>query len=179
MLLMFVLSLGCSSGSSSYLNTDVNFSFVQRVAILPFQNISQDLHGGTRMHSVFMASVLEQDALSMVSLGEILNAMSRLHLSPDAAFTPTQIVDLGRELKVDAIFTGTVEEYGLERASNARVYVVTASFSMLETETGSLIWKTQVHENGTSIWRKLFGGGSASLYDVSRSVANKALESLF
>jgi hypothetical protein len=179
--LLFLLMVfwGCSSGPTSYVRTDVDFSFVRRAAILPFENLSQDLHAGTRMQSVFMAAVLEKDALALVELGETLNAMGKLRLSPETALTPEQIVALGKELEVDALFMGSVQEYGIERISNGRTYMVTASFSLAETETGSVIWKSQAQENGTSVWRKLFGGGSASLFDVSRSVVDKALETLF
>ena len=178
-ILLLVFTWGCSSGPSSYVQTDADFSFVSRAAVLPFQNLSQDLHAGTRMQSVFLASILERDALSMVNLGETLNAMGRLRLGTDIALTRDQIIDLGKELQVDALFFGTVEEFGMERMSNDRVYVITVTFSMVETETGSLIWTSQVHENGTSLWRKLFGGGSSSLYDVSRSTVEQALETLF
>jgi uncharacterized protein YbjQ (UPF0145 family) len=50
---------------------------------------------------------------------------------------------------------------------------------MAETETGNLIWRSQVHVDGSSLWKKLFGGESASLYDVSRKAVQKALGSLF
>lgn len=178
-LLIFAVFWGCSPAPTSYVRSDADFSFVKRAAIMPFQNLSQDLHAGTRVRSVFMSSVLEQDALALVDLGETLDAMNRLRLSVDTALTPDQVIELGRELQVDALFMGSVEDYGLERMSNDRVYVVTASFTMAETETGSVVWKAQVHENGTSVWRKLFGGGSASLYEVSRGAVNKALGTLF
>jgi len=180
-ILLLILSIGpgCSSGPTSYVRSDVDFSYVRRGAIVPFHNLSQDLHAGTRMHSVFMSEILRQDALPMVDLGETLDAMNRLRLPADAILTPEQIVALGQELGVNAIFMGSVEEYGAERISSSRVYVVTANFSMAETETGSVIWSAQVHENGTSLWRKLFGGGSASLYDVSQSVVKSALGTLF
>lgn len=178
-ILLLIFVGGCSSGPSSFVQTDADFSFVRRAAVLPFQNLSQDLHAGARMQSVFMASILERDALSMVNLGETLNAMGQLRIGTDTALTREQIIDLGKELQVDALFLGTVEEFGMERMSNDRVYVITATFSMVETQTGSLIWTSQVHENGTSFWRKLFGGGSASLFDVSQSTVNQALETLF
>lgn len=178
-LLLLVLCWGCSPGPSSYVRSDADFSYVRRAAVLPFQNLSQDLHAGTRMQSMFMSALLEKGVLPLVDLGETLDAMNRMRLNAEAALTPEQIIALGKELQVDALFMGTVEEYGMERMSNDRVYVVTASFSMVETETGSMVWKAQVHRDGTSFWRKLFGGGSASLYQVSRTTVDQALETLF
>ena len=179
LLLLLTVINGCSSGHSSFVRTDIDFSYVQRVAILPFQNLSQDLHAGARMNLVFMSELLEQNALAVLDLGETLEAMGKLRLSAESALTPSQIVALGKELKVDAIFMGTIEEYGIERISNDRIYVITASFTMAETETGSLIWKSQIHENGTSFLRKLFGGGSKSLHRLSLEVIDQALGTLF
>lgn len=178
-LLLLASGWGCAPGLSSYVRSDADFSHVRRAAVLPFQNLSQDLHAGTRLQSVFMSAVLQEGTLALVDLGETLDAMNRLRLNVDAALTPDQITALGKELQVDALFLGTVEEYGLERMSNDRVYVVTASFSLVETETGSTVWKAQAHRDGTSFWRKLFGGGSASLYQVSRGTVDQALGTLF
>jgi hypothetical protein len=93
--------------------------------------------------------------------------------------SPEQIVELGQALSVQGIFFGTVEEYGQARIRNAQAYNVTVSFSLSETETGTMIWNSQVNRNGTSFWRRLFGGGSASLYDVSRDAVDSALGTLF
>ena len=93
--------------------------------------------------------------------------------------TPEQIVTLGEALSVEAVFLGSIEEYGLQSRSRQQIYGVTAVFSMAETETGNLIWRSQVHVDGSSFWKKIFGGESASLYDVSRKAVRKALGSLF
>jgi hypothetical protein len=105
--------------------------------------------------------------------------MRELKLDPNAEPSAEQIVALGKALEVDAVFFGSVEDYGPERLSGDRVNAVTLTFSLAETQTGSLIWQSQIHRNGTSFWRKLFGGGSASMYDVSRAAVAEALGTLF
>lgn len=86
---------------------------------------------------------------------------------------------MGKILGVNAIFFGTVEEYGVERVSRDRTYSLTCSYSLAETETGVTIWSSQTRSQGSSVWRKIFGGGSASLYSVSRKNVDNALETLF
>jgi hypothetical protein len=88
-------------------------------------------------------------------------------------------VALGKRLGTEGIFTGTIMDCGPEALGRNRVYVITAEFGLLETETGVVVWKCEVHGSGSSFWRKLFGGDSASLYAVSRDVVRKALGSLF
>lgn len=174
-----VLLAGCAPEVSSFARDDVDYSFIRRAAVYPFQNRSQDLQAGVRVHSIFLSELLQQDALRTIDPGETLGGIAALRLDTVGELTPEQIVDLGRELEVDAIFFGDVEEYGADRVSNDRVNLVTLTFSMAETQTGSVVWRSTVHRNGTSFWRKLFGGGSASLHDVTRAAVRESLETLF
>jgi hypothetical protein len=92
--------------------------------------------------------------------------------------TPEQVTALGRQLNVDALFFGIVEEYGVSRVDPRRGTEVTAVFGMFETETGSVVWRSQVHTTGSSTLKRLFGGGSAGMYEVSRDAVRKALGTL-
>ncbi|MEZ4387260.1 MAG: hypothetical protein R3D98_06715 [Candidatus Krumholzibacteriia bacterium] len=170
---------GCAANTTSYVRDDVDFSYIRRVAVYPFVNRSQDPQAAPRVYSIFQAELLQHDALRTIDLGETLGGLQALRLDPAAVLAPEQIVALGKQLGVDGIFFGDVDDYGLERASGDRVYSVTFTFSLAETETGSVVWQSTVHDDGTSLWRKLFGGGTASLHDVSRSAIADALETLF
>jgi len=180
-LLALVIALGgCSPRATTFVHPDVDFSRIQRCAILPFQNLSTDRSAGARVESLFLTELLHAGrGLAVVEPGETMAALRELRLDPTAPLSPAQTVELGKRLGAEGIFTGTVMDCGPESLGRNRVYVVTAEFGLLETETGSVVWKSEVHGSGSSVWRKLFGGDSASLYAVSRDVVRKALESLF
>ncbi|MFH2052422.1 MAG: hypothetical protein ABIK96_08140 [bacterium] len=177
--LLLLPAVGCAPGATSYVRDDVDFSYIRRVAVFPFQNLAQDVHAGSRTYSIFLAELLEQDGLVAVEPGEVLSAVRELRLNTGGPLDQQQVVDLGRALRADAIFFGTIEDYGLDSTERDRVYMITASFSLAETETGSNIWSSQVHRTGSSFLRKLFGGGSVSMYHVTRAAVRDALESLF
>ena len=87
-------------------------------------------------------------------------------------------MELGKQLSVDAVFSGTVEEYGYARGGIDRSPEITMVFALTETETGSMIWRTHVHETGSSFWKGLFGGAPDDMYKVSRDNVRKALRTL-
>lgn len=180
-LLVLIFALGgCSPRATTFVHPDVDFSRIQRCAILPFQNLSTDRSAGERVESLFITELLHTGrGLTLVEPGETLAALRDLRLDPAVPLAPAQIVELGKRLGVDGIFTGTVMDCGPESLGRNRVYVVTAEFDLLETETGAVVWKSEVHGSGSSFWRKLFGGDSASLYAVSRDVVRTALRTLF
>lgn len=178
-LIMLTLLTGCSPKATSYVREDVDYSFISTVAVFPFKNLTQDIHANERVHSIFLAQLLERQAVAVVEFGTVLSAMSQMQLNVDSILTPEQIVELGTIMGVDGIFFGTVEEYGVERLSRDHTYSITAVYSLAETQTGSMIWNSQTRTDGASLGRKLFGGGSASLYSVSRANVENALETLF
>jgi hypothetical protein len=170
---------GCAPQTAHFVHPDVDLGFVKRCAVVPFQNLSPDRFAAARLQPVFLAELLQTEALSVVDPGTTLAAYNRLGLGPDTPLTPAQAVALGEALEVQAIFTGAVEDYGQRRSGGDQTNAVTATFSMLETETGTMVWNAQVARDGSSFWRKLFGGDSASQHDVSRRAVRDALESLF
>jgi hypothetical protein len=172
------LLYGCASSGSGFVNPDVDFGYMRRAAVLPFENLTQDDLADERMQSVFLMEMLEAEVLDIVDPREAQSAMLRLGLNPGAALTAEQAVALGKELQVDGLFFGVVEEYGQSRTDRRNGPEVTAVFGMTETETGSVVWRSQVHATGMSFWKRLFGGGPSSLYAVSRDAVRRALGTL-
>lgn len=169
---------GCASTPAYYISPNVDFSFIQRAAVVPFQNLSADRFASQRMESVFLSELLNYEGIEILDPGEVLKVWNELRFGADAVLSPEQAMLLGEKLGVDALFTGSVEEYGLERLGNDKTYNVTAVFSMVETVTGSVIWNAQVHTDGSSLRKKLFGGQPKSLYEVSRNAVRKSLDTL-
>ncbi len=173
------LLAGCAPQTTHFIHPDVDLSFVKSCAVVPFHNLSADRFAAARLQPVFLAELLQTEALDIVDPGATLAACNRLGLGSDTPLTPEQVVTLGEALGAQAIFTGTVEDYGQRRSGGDQTCALTASFSMLETETGTMVWNAQVSRDGSSFWRKLFGGDSASQHEVSRRAVRDALESLF
>ena len=175
-----VVSLGgCAPRASEFVRDDVDFSFIRRVGVYPFFNLTQDIFAAQKVQSIFVTEVLATGQLEVVDRGEILAAIGELKLAPDSILSPEQVTILGKRLEADAIFFGVVEDYGLERTARDPNNVVTVNYQLIETQTGRTIWSSQARTDGTSLMRKLFGGGTASLFDVSRANVRAALGTLF
>jgi len=176
---LLILAAGCSPRATSFVNSNVDFSYIRRVAIFPLQNLSSDHKAPARVGSIFLAELLEQDGIEVLAPGETISGLVAMNLSAAEVLSQDQIVELGKRLEVDALFFGSVEEYGIEQMGRDRAFGITVSFSMAETTTGQLIWNAQTHRGGISLWRKVFGGGTPEPYEVSRSAVRDALETLF
>ena len=170
---------GCGTGASQFIRDDVDFSFIRRVAVYPFFNLSQDIFAGQRVQSIFTTELLDEGQVEVVDRGEMLAAIAELKLPPDSILSPEQVVMLGKRLQADGIFFATVEEYGLERQGGDPTHAVTASYQLDETQTGRAIWSSQVRSAGGSLARKLLGGCTSVIFAVARKNVRAALGTLF
>jgi polysaccharide biosynthesis protein PelC len=170
---------GCAPAVESYLHPDVDLGHVRRVAVLPFANLSSDEVADERLYSLFMTRLLGAQVVEIVEAGAVREALVALRLTPESTPTPEQIVALGAALGVDAVFAGTVEEYGTQRGNRETLSQVTASFTLTETQRGLLVWRAQAHASSASFWRRLFGTSERSLHEISAAAIDRALETLF
>jgi len=172
------LLLSCGSSATGYIKPRVDFSYLQRAAVLPFENLSRDDLADERMRSVFLTELLDAKILEVTDPRETMAAVLEMGLVPGRSLTPEEAVTLGKKLSVDAVFFGVVEEYAYTNSGRERTPEVTLVLGLTETQTGSIVWRVQVHETGGSFWKRLFGGSPAEFYDVSRRTVQKALETL-
>ena len=173
-----LLLASCGSSANSYIKPRVDFSFLQRAAVLPFENLSRDDLADERMRSVFLTEVLDAEILEIADPRETMAAVLAMGLVPGRALTPDEAVALGKKLSVDALFFGVVEEYAYTTSGRDRSPEITLVLGMTETQTGSNVWRVQLHETGGSFWQRLFGGGPGEFYEVSRDTVRKGLETL-
>jgi hypothetical protein len=177
-LLLLIAAGGCGGSGGSYVHPSVDFSYMKRATILPFRNLTSDDLADERIQSIFLMELLEADILEIVDPRETAAALAELDLHAGEEPTPEQCVALGKKLNVDALFLGTVEEYGISRVDRSAGSEVTIVLEMVETQTGVVVWRSQVHASGATWWSRLFGGGPRDLYSVSRSAVRKALGTL-
>ena len=159
---------GCAGvRTTRYINPDFNFGFVQRVAVLPFENLATDRQAGARATRLFITELLSSGAVDVVEPGEVRAAMNRL-LGADDAPTTEQVVALGKELGVQALILGSVNESAETRSGTVMIPVVTIDVHMVEVETGAAVWATTHTEKGGGFGARFLGSGTEPISETTR-----------
>ena len=66
-LLSAVLLSGCGgTGSTKFLHPEFDFGYVERVAVIPFDNLSNDQGAGARATRYFLSELLATEAFEVV-----------------------------------------------------------------------------------------------------------------
>ena len=180
LLACMLLSSACATkvGTTQFLHSRFDFGFVERVAVLPLENLTGDTQAGTRVTRLLITELLASGAVDVVEPGEVQAAIYAERVSSS---TPTgeQIVSLGAVLNVQAIIRGTVTQSELIRSGTVSVPVVTLDLHMLETETGAPVWAATHTERGSSASTKWLGTGAEPISETTRRCVRRTLRTLF
>jgi len=179
LLAVTLLLTGCSTmGPTVFLHQEYNFAYVERVAVVPFENLSNDQGAGARLTHLFMTELLSAEVFDIVEPGEVVKVLGKYSLPRTDLITVDQAKELGKSLNVQALIIGTVNESTENRASGGPATVVTLDVRMIETETGETIWSATNTEGSRTFLSSLFGTEQRSYSEVARRCVRKIIDTL-
>lgn len=176
-----MLLLGaCSHAGSKYHDRTMDFGSVKSVAVMPFWNLTKDSLAGDRVRDVFATMLLSSGSIYVVPTGEVARAISRVSIAAQATPSNDEVAKIGQMLKVDAVITGVLKEYGEVRAGgNAGGNVISLSLQMQEASTGKIVWSASTTKGGIPLSSRLLGGNSDPMNAVTEQAVDDLLEKLF
>lgn len=172
--------LGCSGNlaTTEFTNPQFDFGFIERVAVLPLEDLAGDRQAGVRATRILITEILAAGAVDVVEPGEVQAVVDRV-VRGRSAPSQKEVVELGRELGVQAVMVGSVTQSEVLRSGAVSVPVVTLDLHLLETETGATVWAATHTERGSGAAAKWLGTGAEPISATTRKCVQKALRSLF
>jgi hypothetical protein len=179
---MVTLAPACAgrrSAEVTYRDPKMDFSLVQKVAVLPFENLTSANTAAERVRDVFMTMMQATGSSYVIPAGEVARGVDRASVAHPTTPTAEDVVNLGKLIGVDAVITGVVREYGEVRTGSSSAGVVSVSLQMMETQTGKVIWSASATRGGVDAADRLFGGGGQPMDQVTGDAVRDLLNRLF
>ncbi len=177
-ILAFLLLMACASSGSTYIDPNMDFGTVKSVAVMPFVSLAKDPIVAERVRDVFINRLLATGAVYVVPVGEAARGVARADVQNSSAPSPEEAVKLGGIIKVQAIITGTLREYGEVRSGTVSSNIVSVSLQMIEIQTGKVVWTASSTRGGVNIWDRLFGGGGKPMNKVTEKAVDDLIYAL-
>ena len=182
-LLAMVVFDGCKSSMppTDFVNPEFDFGFVERIAVMPFENDTNDRMAASRVTRLTLTELLASGAFDVVEPGEVEAAVNQIEdLSLRQAGRPSKahIAALGQSLQAQALILGSVTQSGIIRSGQVNIPVVTIDMRMVETETGVVVWAATHSEKGSNVSSKILGTGGVPLAQTTRLCVQGTLATL-
>ena len=178
--LFVLIAAGCTREVVRYINPEANFSYIKKVAILPFNNLSDDRFAGEKVRSAITVDLLSRGVFDVVEQGEVNKVTSLVLRAAGAEEGMVTELDretlklLGERLGVQAVILGSVDEY-VGRREEA---LVGLSVRMLDTSSGIILWQAKASTSSASFWRKILGLEGVDTSTLTRKVVKTAFDTL-
>jgi len=175
LLLFLLLVAGCAPSSlRPYASSDFKAG---KMAILPFDNLSAAQGAAKTMENLVLVEFLRLPLFSIVEPGEVSAALSEARVRLATNIPKETVLKLGKDLGVDLLMLGVVQEHEMKRFSGAggsgEIPVVAISVRILETRTGSIVWAANINRAGNDR-ETVFGIGK--IQSINELAAETAVE---
>jgi hypothetical protein len=179
LLIFLALCLSACAGSVKYRDPNMDFGSVQKVAVLPFTNLTKDDKAADRVRDVFINMLMATGGLYLLPPGEVARGISRAQLADRTAPSEEEVKRLGGVLSVDTVMTGLVREYGEVRSGSVSSNLISLSMMMYEVKTGKVVWSASSTKGGVSTTDRLFGGGGKPMNVVTEEAVIDLINKLY
>lgn len=171
-----LLIVGCAASSREVLSPHVSKK-AKKVAILPFYNISGYRDAGKVVANIFVTEMFKMDRFDVEETGNIVQFMIQERMDTIGEIEVERLKILGKRLDVDAVMTGTVEEFA-EAGGAYSVPIVSIAARMIESNTGKLIWSGQNKRKGDDYIIILDLGEVRSLTALAQKVVREMIDTI-
>jgi hypothetical protein len=177
--LVAIFLVACTAHPEIYRDQNMDFGAIQSIAVMPFVSLARDNIAAERVRDVFINDLLATGAVYVVPVGEVARGVARVEIANPATPSPEEVVKLAGIIKVQAVITGVLKEYGEVRSGTTSANIVSVSLQMMEVQTGKVVWSASSTKGGIGILDRLFGGGGQPMDKITTKAVKDLINKLF
>ncbi len=167
--------LGCAAPGKLYVNSDADMSYYDKIAVLPFSNLSGQPYAGERIMRSFVTELVITERFHIVDPSEFRAVLDRIGGLPGAegTYDPKKLKDASKETGATGIIRGAVTEYGMQRGSNEERPILAFDVEMVDVQTSNIVWRASVSKRGKGRVPVVGGGGTRTLSRLTEDACHE------
>ena len=179
-LLIVDLLSGCGikTSSESFLREDIEIGYVRQVAVLPFENHSDDEYAAARAEDFTITQGLALGLFDIVDKGLVDSILREEAIEPGTPLDLPTVKRLGKRLNVQALLLGSVDYAKEVRRGNYSYPEFSITLRLIDVGTAIVLWQTSGHGSGYSLWGRLFGLAPRDIFQVELGTIKDILETI-
>lgn len=175
---LMILTSGCSGTLTKYSTPEADAGKIRRVAVLPLENFTADEYADEKIRSLAIIDLLSR-GIDVIEPGEVIKTLRELRVWSMNALSASDIQNIGKVLKADAVMTGSVSAFGIKKGITVSYPEVSVSLMLYESSSGNIIWSVWHTTGGAGFLTRHFGAEDTTLDETSRRVVKRAISTFF
>jgi hypothetical protein len=175
-----LLVAGCAAGPRLFVNHEADLSYYQRVAVVPFANLTNDPNAGERVTRAFITELVIAQRFQLIEPGEFHGMLERTGGLPDPQghADPKKLADAANAAQATGYIRGAVTEYSTQRIGGEEYPVLSFDAELVDVATQKTVWRISLSERGRGRTPVLGGGSRRSFGMVVQDACRRAVERL-
>lgn len=184
-ILLLVSVAGCATApkARTYINPETDFSFYNRVGILPFRNLTDDKLASEKLTETFGTEILIASELAIMDQGQFNAVVAQVaranpHNLP-ADLSSEQLSQIGDVAQVQGIFAGTIHDYRMLPVGGESYPFIAMTMKFIDAPTGTVVWQSQMSVAGGPNLPIVSIGEIFTLGELSQKLCKNAIENFY
>ncbi len=176
-ILAVALAGGCAASPRLFVNREADMTLYQKIAVLPFYNLSGDGFAAARVTRAFTTELIISQRFQIVDPSLLSGQLERLNAGFDAQgqIPLPKLRDAATALGATAVIRGSVNEYAMRRSGTSEYPVVSFDAEMVDVATGIVVWRISVTETGRGRLPIVGGTGERTFARVTQEACRRAV----
>jgi len=172
-----LLAVWSCAAPLTYVHPETDLSYVERVALVPFKNLTQEKHAEGKVMNVVATELLRR-RVEVVEFGEVSKVLrSEGYGGEEGVISKAMALNAGKRLDVQAFMLGAVQEYG-PGSGGGSYPEVALSLKLVDADSYAILWEATHNVQGGTVMDRLFGIGHKSTSDLTREAVAQMLDTL-
>jgi len=179
-LVLLMVAAGCSGKFSNeeFVREDVDFSIINRVAVLPFKNNTKDEYAHEQARNITITQLLSLGIADVVDRAVVDSVMTEEAIDSNQPVDLLNIKRLGQRLNVQAFLLGSVDMTGVKSVGSLRYPNMAMTLRLVDSQSSTIIWQSTGHWTAETVTGRVFGISPTDKFHVNLKLVNKMLRSL-
>ena len=184
-LLLVLFAAGCSAPlrMRSFSHPEADYSFYERVGILPFQSEADDRLAGEKVSEFFLTEILIRGPLQVMDPGQFRAVLSETVGVPNPAiledYSPTQLRQIGAAAEVQGFFIGMVHDYRILQVAGERYPMLSMTVKFVDAPTGTVVWQANLSARGGPNYPIIAAGEQYIMGELTHRVCKKLADDFY
>lgn len=185
-LVLLFMATGCSpmTKSRSFFHPEMDFTFYQKMGVLPFANQSDDRLAGEKMTEHFMTELLIWGELTVMEPGQLQGVVAQVAktaAAPGADFdlSPAHLSQIAEVAGIQGIFKGVVHDYKMIQLGGEQYPLISITLKFIDAPTGTVVWQNSTTATGGPNLPIVSIGESFTLGHLSQKVSREMAKDFY